>query len=149
ISSAAAPDRPIRGRIVAVLPMVDTTRRAGRAFVRVPPNTVLRPGMYTDVRLEANRLPNRRIVPSRPIIQPDGRPLVLVVKDDRAQWVYINPGRSNGIDTEVLPDSGTGLIPIEVGDQIVVSGHLTLTHDAPVRVVSVDSGTTTAVRRDP
>lgn len=149
ITSAAAPDRPIRGRIAAVLPMVDTTRRAGRAFVRVPPNTVLRPGMYVDVRLEANRLANRRIVPTRAIIQRDGRPLVFVVKDGRAQWVYINPGRSNGIETEVLPDSGTGLIPVEIGDQVVVSGHLTLTHDAPVRVVSADTTSTTAVRRDP
>ncbi|HEX7121854.1 MAG TPA: efflux RND transporter periplasmic adaptor subunit [Gemmatimonadaceae bacterium] len=148
ITSAAAPDRPIRGRIVAVLPMVDTTRRAGRAFVRVPPNTVLRPGMYVDVRLEATRLPNRRIVPTRAIIQR-GRPLVFVVKEGRAQWVYINPGRSNGVETEVLPDSGTGLIPVEVGDQVVVSGHLTLTHDATVRVVSADSGASTAVRRDP
>lgn len=149
ITSAAAPDRPIRGSIVAVLPMVDTTRRAGRAFVRVPPNTVLRPGMYVDVRLEATRLPNRRIVPTRAIIQRDGRPLVFVVKEGRAQWVYINPGRSNGVETEVLPDSGTGLIPVEVGDQVVVSGHLTLTHDATVRVVSADSGASTAVRRDP
>jgi HlyD family secretion protein len=137
VTSAAAPDRPIRGRVVAVLPMVDTTRRAGRAFVRVPANTVLRPGMYADVKLEATRLTKRRIVPTRAIIQRDNRPLVFVVREGRAQWVYINPGRSNGVETEVLPDSGTGLIPVEVGDDVIVSGHLTLTHDAPVRVISV------------
>ena len=45
------------------------------------------------------------------------------------------PGRSNGIDTEVLPDSSTGEIPVHAGDQVIVDGHLTLTHDAPVRVV--------------
>jgi HlyD family secretion protein len=137
VTSAAAPDRAIRGRVVAVLPVVDTTRRAGRAFVRVPATTVLRPGMYADVKLEATRLSKRRIVPTRAIIQRDNRPLVFVVRDGRAQWVYINPGRSNGVETEVLPDSGTGLIPVEVGDDVIVSGHLTLTHDAPVRVVSV------------
>jgi HlyD family secretion protein len=96
--------------------------------------------MYADVKLEATRLPGRRLVPTRAIIQRDNRPLVFVVRDGRAQWVYINPGRSNGIETEVLPDSSTGLIPVEVGDDVIVEGHLTLTHDAPVRVVNADTG---------
>lgn len=139
VTSAAAGNRPITGRIVAVLPLVDTVTRAGRAFVRIPPNSALRPGMYADIRLEATRLTNRRIVPTRAIIQRDNRPLVFVVRDGRAQWVYINPGRSNGIETEVLPDSGTGLIPVEVGDAVIVEGHLTLTHDAPVRIVTADT----------
>jgi len=140
VTSAAAGTRPIIGRIVAVLPIVDTTTRSGRAFVRIPAGSPLRPGMYADVKLEASRLPNRRLVPTRAIIQRDNRPLVFVVRNGRAQWVYINPGRSNGIDTEVLPDSGTGLIPVEVGDDVIVEGHLTLTHDAPVRVVNADTG---------
>jgi HlyD family secretion protein len=149
VSSAAGGNRPIIGRIVAVLPMVDTTTRSGRAFIRIPANTTLRPGMYADVRLEATRLPNRRLVPTRAIIQRDNRPLVFVVRDGRAQWVYINPGRSNGIETEVLPDSGTGLIPVEVGDNVIVEGHLTLTHDATVRVVNADtSGTGQPIRRE-
>jgi membrane fusion protein, multidrug efflux system len=141
VTSSAAPDHPIIGRIAAVLPMVDTTTRSGRAYVRIPPNTVLRPGMYADVRLEANRLTHRRLVPTRAIIERDGRPLVFVVKDGRAQWVYVNPGRSNGTDTEILPDSASGVIPVQVGDLVVVEGHLTLTHDAPVRVVSPDTAT--------
>jgi len=140
VTSAAAGTRPIIGRIAAVLPIVDTTTRSGRAFVRIPAGSPLRPGMYADVKLEASRLPNRRLVPTRAIIQRDNRPLVFVVRNGRAQWVYINPGRSNGIDTEVLPDSGTGLIPVEVGDDVIVEGHLTLTHDAPVRVVNADTG---------
>ena len=148
VTSAAAGNRPIIGRIAAVLPIVDTTTRSGRAFVRIPTGSSLRPGMYADVKLEASRLPGRRLVPTRAIIQRDNRPLVFVVKNGRAQWVYINPGRSNGIDTEVLPDSGTGLIPVEVGDEVIVEGHLTLTHDAPVRVVNADTGSTgTPVRR--
>lgn len=148
VTSSADRTRPIRGRIAAVLPMVDTTTRSGRAYVRLPENSLLRPGMYADVRLEAQRLPKRIMVPTRAIIQRDGRPLVFVVKDGRAQWVYINPGRSNGVDTEVLPDSGTGLIPVAVGDEVVVDGHLTLTHDAMVRVVNADTTATAAVRKE-
>ena len=148
VTSAAGGNRAIIGRIVAVLPIVDTLTRSGRAFVRIPAGSALRPGMYADVKLEASRLSGRRLVPTRAIIQRDNRPLVFVVKNGRAQWVYINPGRSNGLETEVLPDSGTGLIPVEVGDDVIVEGHLTLTHDAPVRVVNADTGSTgTPIRR--
>lgn len=139
ITSASAPGRVVTGRVSAVLPIIDSVTRAGRVFVRLTESGPLRPGMYADVRLESQRLLKRRLVPSRAVIERDGRPLVFVVKDGRAQWVYILPGRSNGTWTEVLPDSGTGQIPVNVGDRVIVAGHLTLTHDAPVREVTADS----------
>jgi HlyD family secretion protein len=148
VTSAAAPDMAVTGRITAVLPVIDSTTRSGRAYVRLTGGGALRPGMYADVRLEAARLKDRRLVPARAVIERDGRPLVFVVKDGRAQWVYILPGRTNGIDTEVLPDSATGIIPVAVGDDVIVEGHLTLTHDAPVRIIQTgDGGRETGVRR--
>jgi RND family efflux transporter MFP subunit len=142
ISTPATQGEPVHGRITAVLPLVDSTSRAGRVVVSVGGHSCariqpcLQPGMYADLRLEATRLPNRIIVPARSVIERDGRPLVFVVKGGRAQWVYILPGRSNGAETEVLPDSSTGQIPVAVGDTVLTEGHLTLTHDAPVRVLS-------------
>lgn len=136
ITSAALAGQSFTGRVAAVLPLVDSTTRAGRAHVRATGNGTLRPGMYADVRLEAQRLPNRRLVPTRAIIERDGRPLVFVIKNGRAQWTYILPGRSNGRVTEVLPDTVSGVIPVNPGDEVIVEGHLTLTHDAPVRVVA-------------
>ncbi|MFN8652048.1 MAG: efflux RND transporter periplasmic adaptor subunit [Gemmatimonadales bacterium] len=139
ISTPATAGSPVHGRIAAVLPLVDSTSRAGRVVVSVNASgkgAVLQPGMYADLRLEASRLPNRVIVPAKAVIERDGRPLVFVVKNGRAQWVYILPGRSNGAETEVLPDSASGQIPVTVGDTVLTEGHLTLTHDAPVRVLS-------------
>ena len=136
ITAAAMPDKPIHGRVTAILPLVDSATRAGRAVIRATGNGQLRPGMYADVRLEATRLPNRIIVPASAVIERDGRPLVFVVKAGRAQWVYIFPGRTNGFETEVLADSATGQIPLAKGDTVLVEGHLTLTHDAPVRLIA-------------
>lgn len=137
ISTPALAGRPIPGRIEAVLPLVDSATRAGRAIVRANARPgALRPGMYADVQLEAERLPNRTLVPARAIIERDGRPLVFVVKDGRAQWTYVLPGRTNGVDTEILPDSSTAQVPLAAGDQVLVEGHLTLTHDAPVKVTA-------------
>jgi HlyD family secretion protein len=136
VTAAAVPNRTIQGRVTAILPLVDSATRAGRAVIQVRGNGVLRPGMYADVRLEATRLPNRVVVPAPAIIERDGRPLVFVVKGGRAQWVYIFPGRTNGAETEVLPDSASGQIPVQPGDTVLIEGHLTLTHDAPVRLIA-------------
>lgn len=135
VASAASPNVLGRGTIVAVLATVDSASRAGRAYVRPNGNGVLRPGMTVDVRLEATRLLKQRLVPKAAVIERDGRPLVFVVKDGRAQWVYINRGRDNGVETQVLPDTVTNEIPVKPGDLVITRGHLTLTHQAPVRVV--------------
>ncbi len=136
VTSAALGGARVAGRVTAILPLVDSTSRAGRVLVRVNDTanaSALRPGMYADIELESMRLTNRRLVPARAIIERDGRPLVFVVREGRAQWTYVTPGRSNGVDTELLPDPDTGIIPVNVGDEVIVDGHLTLTHDAPVR----------------
>jgi HlyD family secretion protein len=136
VVSAAASGTAFPARVIAVLPLVDTTTRSGRALVRVRTGDgVLRPGMYADVELEATRLPNRVIVPAPAIIERDGRPLVFRYHAGKAEWVYVTPGRSNGRETEILADSTTGRPAVVAGDTVLVEGHLTLTHDAPVRLV--------------
>ncbi len=136
ISVAALPGRTVPGRIAAVLPLVDSASRAGTAVVRLRGDGVLRPGMYADVELEATRLPDRIIVPDRAVIERDGRPMVFVVRDGRAKWEYVNAGRSNGRQREILPDSATGVQPLQPGDTVLIDGHLTLVHDALVRLVA-------------
>lgn len=139
VVTPAAGSQAVAGTISAVLPLIDTLTRAGRALIKVhgEGTSQFRPGMYADVKLESGRLSNRVLVPATAVIERDGRPLVFVVKQGRAQWVYITPGRSNGSDTEVLADSVSGQVPLAVGDTVIIEGHLTLTHDAPVRVTDL------------
>jgi RND family efflux transporter MFP subunit len=142
VTIAAFPDKPVRGTIAALLPLVDTVTRAGRAIIRITGDGTLRPGMYADIKLEANRLPNRILVPARAVIERDNRPLVFVAQNGEAQWVYVNAGRSNGIDTEILPDSATGQIPLKPGDIVLTDGQLTLTHQAPIQLIKKRTGDT-------
>ena len=135
VPSAGAGSR-LAGTIIAVLPLVDTTSRAGRVLVRVRSGDgMLRPGMYADVQLESNRLRDRVLVPAVAVIERDGRPLVFRATQGRAAWVYVAVGRSNGSETEILADSVTGRPGVSPGDTVLVSGHLTLTHDAPIRLL--------------
>ena len=116
-----------------MLPLVDSTTRAGRASCAVIGNGVLRPGMYARraARGDAHSADGGSCR-ERAVIERDGRPLVFVVKDGRAEWVYINRGRDNGVETEVLPDTITERDPGEAGRPGASRrGHLTLTHEAP------------------
>lgn len=140
ITVAAFPDRPVRGTIAAVLPLVDSVTRAGRVVIRVNGDGTLRPGMYVDVRLEANRLHNRIIVPASAVIERDARPLVFVAIDGKAEWVYVQAGRTNGRETEILPDSATGVIPLKPGDMVLTANHLTLSHQAPIKLSPKKTG---------
>lgn len=136
VSLAMSGAREFPGGVLAVLPVVDTATRAGRALVRVRARDgELRPGMYADVELEASRLRDRVIVPAPAIIERDGRPLVFRYFRGKAEWVYVTPGRSNGRESEILPDSASARTAVEPGDTVLVEGHLTLTHDAPVRLI--------------
>ncbi|MGH7584529.1 MAG: efflux RND transporter periplasmic adaptor subunit, partial [Gemmatimonadales bacterium] len=134
VTVAAFPDKPVHGTIAAILPLVDSATRAGRAIIRIPGNGELRPGMYADVQLEAARLPNRIIVPARAVIERDNRPLVFVARNGIAEWVYVNTGRTNGRETEILPDSASGVIPLKPGDMVITDGQITLTHQAPIKL---------------
>jgi multidrug efflux pump subunit AcrA (membrane-fusion protein) len=94
------------------------------------------PGMYADVRLEAQRLPNRRLVPTRAIIERDGRPSCSWCATDARSGRTSRPGRTNGNRDGGAAGLVSGMIPVNPGDQVIIEGHLTLTHDAPVRVVA-------------
>lgn len=132
IRSAAFPGRRFRGRIMALLPQVDSSARAGRAVVRVTSADGLRPGMSAEVALETHRLRARRLVPAQALVERDGRLLVFVVREGRAQWTFVSAGRSDGNDTELLPDSLSGQLPVRDGEPVIVDGQLTLAHNARV-----------------
>ena len=54
----------------------------------------------------------------------------------RAELLKLGHRFRGRADTEVLPDSTSQQVPVAVGDTVIIEGHLTLTHDAPVRLVA-------------
>ncbi|NOZ55461.1 MAG: efflux RND transporter periplasmic adaptor subunit [Calditrichaeota bacterium] len=133
----AYPDTAFTGRVVGINPVLDEKSRTYTVVVDLPnPEGRLLDGMYGEVKLEAQILPDRLLVPRRAVIERDRRKLVFIVRknaegQDVAQWCYITPGHENEQYVEVL-DSAFGLKP---GEPVVVEGHFTLSHDAPVRIV--------------
>ena len=58
--------------------------------------------------------------------------MVFRVRNGRSDWVYIKKGLENQDWVEVLEG-------IDPGDEVIVSGHYSLAHDAAVRVVEAEA----------
>ncbi len=124
----------IPARVDVVDPRLDETSRTAQVIARFPnPDGRLRPGMFVRAEIAAHVAPDRLLVPRAAVLVRDGRPLVFKVTDeDRAQWLYVDTGLENDDWIEITAvHSGGSLAP---GDRVVVSNHLTLAHEAKLKI---------------
>lgn len=135
----AYPGEAFVGRVETINPIVDPETSTGRVTVLLPnADGRIKPGMYAEVSLDAEALPDRILVPRSAILQRDRRPMLFVYEEDErgglAKWRYVNPGRENDTYVEILPE-GPEQGMVEPGEIVLVDGHHYLAHDTRVRLV--------------
>jgi RND family efflux transporter MFP subunit len=116
-----------------VSPQFDRETRTCKVLLRLKnEDGLLRPGMFVRAQIAGETFEERLLVPREAIITREGRPLLFKVDDGRAKWLYIKPGESNDylVEIDKVLQGGT----LEPGDKVIVSNHLTLAHDAKVKV---------------
>jgi multidrug efflux pump subunit AcrA (membrane-fusion protein) len=88
--------------------------------------------MFARALIAGERFEDRLLVPREAVLTRDGRPLVFKVEGDRAKWLYVELGASNDhlVEIKSVLQGGT----LDPGDRVVVSDHLTLAHDAKIKV---------------
>ena len=138
ITFAAFPEEVFSGQIETVNPMVDQATRMARVTVTIPnPRGRILPGMYARVKLDATRLAGRILVPRTAILQR-GRDLVMVYRPEGdhgvAEWRYVTVGQGNDDVVEILDNPDTKMLA--PGEIVLVNGHYTIAHDAPVKLVN-------------
>jgi membrane fusion protein, multidrug efflux system len=143
ITFAAFPGEVFDGRIETINPVVDQQTRTARVSILVAnPEGRILPGMYARASLAARRFPDRVLVPREAVLERDRRTMLFVYEEQggqgRAKWRYVNPGRMNDTHVEIL-EEGPEQDMVRPGEIVLVGGHYSLTHDAPVRVVPVAS----------
>jgi RND family efflux transporter MFP subunit len=136
---AAFPGEIFRGPIESINPVVDPETRTGRVTVTIRnPDGRIKPGMYAEVALDAEALPDRVLVPRSALLQRDRRDMLFVYEEGPqgglAKWRYVNPGRTNGVYVEIL-DEGPEADVVRPGEIVLVDGHHYLAHDTAVRLV--------------
>jgi RND family efflux transporter MFP subunit len=119
-------DRTVMAELRAVAPTVTPETRLGIAHVALPANAGLRPGMFARAEI----LPGEAAgltVPQPALLFREGRPAVLVLKDDRVGLRPVTTGRRQDGIVEVT--SG-----LAAGERVVVSGAGFLNEGDRVRV---------------
>jgi membrane fusion protein, multidrug efflux system len=126
--SAAYPDRPFRGTIHTIDPVVDPNTRSVTVRARLPnPDRLLRPGMLMTVNIEnAPRL--SLSVPELAVVgEGESRFVFVVDEQGRAQRVPVRTGVRAAGRVEILE----GLRP---GQRVITEGVVKVADGMPVRV---------------
>jgi RND family efflux transporter MFP subunit len=123
----------LRVTVDVISPHFDRSSRTCDILLRLEdPTGRVKPGMFVRAIIAGERLENRLLVPRESILTRDGRPLLFKVEDDRAKWLYLETGRQNDYVVEVKNVLQGGTLNPE--DRVVVSNHLTLSHDAKIKI---------------
>jgi HlyD family secretion protein len=131
---SAFPDEVFTGTIRTINPIVEQQTRTAKVTVVVPNGEGrILPGMYARVELEAQRIPDRILVPRSAILERDRRTMLFVYEDGRAKWRYVTTGLENDEYVEIVEHPETDMV--RPGETVLTGGHFTLTHDASVRLV--------------
>ncbi len=129
-------EESLRVQVDVVSPNIDSDSRTCRVLLRVRnEDGRLQPGMFVRAAIAGRIHPDKLMVPVEAILTRDGRPLLFKVEEDQAKWVYVQIGLRNDrfVEIERVLQGG----PLDEGSLVVVSDHLTLSHDARVRVKKV------------
>ena len=128
-------DRTFQATVDVISPAIDPDSRTCQILMRLrSEDGKIKPGMFVRASIAGEIHPDKLLVPREAILSRDGRPLLFRVEGDRAKWVYVELGLRNDNAVEITRVVQGG--PLDMGTPIVVDNHLTLTHDAKVKVRS-------------
>jgi RND family efflux transporter MFP subunit len=123
----------LRVQVDVISPNLDQASRTCEVILRFRnENGRFRPGMFAQAEIAGWVHHDKLQVPKDAVLLRDNRPLVFKVVGDRAQWLYVDIGLQNDEWSEITAvHSGGSLAP---GEQVVVSDHLTLAHEALIEI---------------
>ncbi len=125
----AYPDDQFAGAVKAISPIVDIESGTCRILIQMDnPSQRIKPGMFARVEIGIEAFQQRLLIPRDALLIRDDRKLVFVHRDGLAQWRYVKTGLENDDFIEIAEG-------LEAGEELIVSGHYNLAHDAKVVVV--------------
>ncbi|ERM84978.1 hypothetical protein P872_23250 [Rhodonellum psychrophilum GCM71 = DSM 17998] len=115
----------ILGTVRSINPKVDDNGLV-QVSIQVSGNTGLLPGMNARAVIRSPQN-NSIVVPKQALVYRSGRPVVFTVEKNESKWNYVEVGKDNGKEVEIL----TG---IEVNATVITSNNLQLAHQAPIQI---------------
>ena len=128
----------VEGRVRAVSPGVDASKRTGIVYAELPEPRGLKAGAFVEGRVITDASAGL-VVPAAAVVVRDGYPFVFTVdaRSAVAHRLRVRTGERVGDLIEVLQG-------LKAGDQVVVQGAGFLSDGDQVRVIQAPPATTTA-----
>ncbi len=131
--SVPATGKTLEAKIDVISPTLDVATRTCEVIVRFDnPDGKYRPGMFVRSRIAGWVYPDKLMVPKAALLTRDNRTLVFKKDGDRAKWLYVDTGLQNDDWVEIIAVHSGG--SLAAGDEVIVSDHLTLAHEAKIKV---------------
>lgn len=115
----------VSGTVIAVNPKVDEHGLV-QVTLQLSGSGGLLPGMNARAVIHAPQS-NTVVVPKQAVVYRSERAVVFTIEDNLSKWNYVEVGRDNGREVEILdgiPDNST----------VIVTNNLQLAHQAPVQI---------------
>ena len=121
------PQNALEGRITTINPKVDENGLV-QVSLSLTSSKNLLPGMNARAIIRAPQS-NSLVVPKDAVVFRSGRAVIFTVENNKeAKWNYVEVGKDNGREIEVLegiPENST----------VIISNNLQLAHQAPVKIL--------------
>ncbi|EON78787.1 putative ABC transport system, lipoprotein [Lunatimonas lonarensis] len=117
----------LRGQVVAINPKVDENGLV-QVTIKLQNQGRLLPGMNARAVIRAPQN-NSLVVPKQAVVYRSGRPVVFTIENNQAIWNYVEVGKDNGREMEIL-DGLTADV------EVIVSNNVQLAHQAPIRILN-------------
>jgi membrane fusion protein, multidrug efflux system len=124
VSTTAFPGYAVKGKIIAVEPVLDPVTRSARVVARVAnPGRKFRPGMSANVSAELGRRPGAVTIPSEAVFASGNQSFVFIVKaDSTVTRVPVTLGTHYSDVVEIREGLTTGTVVVRAGHQKLFEG---------------------------
>lgn len=126
VSPFSANDYLCEGQITEINPSIDRNGMAMiKAYISNPKNQ-LYDGMNVKIYMQRS-LGKQLVIPKEALVLRTNRKVVFTLKNNRAEWVYVQTGLENSSSYVVTEG-------LNAGDSVIYEGNINLAHEAPVRI---------------
>ncbi|MDR7129382.1 RND family efflux transporter MFP subunit [Algoriphagus sp. 4150] len=116
----------LEGRVTGINPKVDESGLV-QVSITLPANKALLPGMNARAVIRSPQN-NSLVVPKDALVYRSGRAVVFTIENKESKWNYVEVGKDNGEEVEILEG-------IEENSTVITTNNLQLAHQAPVQII--------------
>ncbi|PZX50716.1 RND family efflux transporter MFP subunit [Algoriphagus ratkowskyi] len=116
----------LEGKVSGINPKVDENGLV-QVSITLGANKSLLPGMNARAIIRAPQN-NSLVVPKDALVYRSGRAVVFSIENKESKWNYVEVGKDNGEEVEILEG-------LEENSTVITSNNLQLAHQAPVQIV--------------